>query len=44
MYDRKGTVTTLPLPRGAYQNPRVSPDGKWLAVESQDGKETAISQ
>ena len=43
VYDRKGTVTTLPLARGAYQNPRVSPDGRWLAVENHDGKETAIS-
>jgi eukaryotic-like serine/threonine-protein kinase len=42
VYDRKGTVTALPLPRGVYQNPRVSPDGKWLAVETHDGKETAI--
>jgi TolB protein len=35
-------VTALPLPRGVYQNPRVSPDGKWLAVETHDGKEPAI--
>ena len=44
VYDRQGKVTTLPLPRGAYQHPRVSPDGKWLALETQDGKETAISR
>jgi eukaryotic-like serine/threonine-protein kinase len=43
VYDRQGNVTALPLPRGAYQHPRVSPDGKWLAVETHDGKETAIS-
>jgi Tol biopolymer transport system component len=43
VYDRQDKVTALPLPRGAYQHPRVSPDGKWLAIESDDGKETAIS-
>jgi hypothetical protein len=43
VYDRKGTATALPLPRGAYQHPRVSADGKWLAVETYDGNETAIS-
>ena len=43
VYDRQGKVTALPLPRGAYQHPRVSPDGKWLAFETHDGKETAIS-
>jgi len=43
VYDRKGTVSALPLPAGIYQHPRVSPDGKWLAIETYDGKETAIS-
>ena len=43
VYDRQGKVTALPLPRGAYQHPRMSPDGKWLAIETHDGKETAIS-
>ena len=44
LYDRKGIVTPLPLPRGFYSNPRVSPDGKWLAVQTYDGKEAAISR
>ena len=43
VYDRQGKVTALPVPGGAYQHPRVSPDGKWLAVETHDGNETAIS-
>jgi Tol biopolymer transport system component len=44
LYDRKGTVTPLPLPRGFYSNPRVSPDGNWLAVQTYNGKEAAISR
>ena len=43
LYDRNGVVTPLPLPRGSYQNPRASRDGKWLALETHDGKQTAIS-
>jgi Tol biopolymer transport system component len=43
LYDRKGTVTPLALPRGSYQSPRVSPDGKWLALQTSDGKQDAIS-
>ena len=43
LYDRKGVVTPLPLARGSYQNPRASRDGKWLALETHDGKQTAIS-
>ena len=43
VYDRKGTVTVVPVPRGGYQNPRVSPDGKWLAIETRDRNEAAIS-
>ena len=43
LYDRKGAVTPLPLARGSYSNPRVSPDGKWLAIQTHDGKQAAIS-
>jgi serine/threonine-protein kinase len=42
VYDRNGSVRALPLPRGAYQNPRVSPDGKWLAIEINDGNHWTI--
>jgi serine/threonine-protein kinase len=43
LYDRKGQVTPLKLPQGSYAFPRVSPDGKWLALETSDRKQTAIS-
>ena len=43
LYDRKGAVTPLPLSRGSYSYPRVSPDGKQLAVETSDGRQSAIS-
>jgi len=29
----KGTIDTLPFPRGAYTQPRLSPDGKQLAAQ-----------
>ena len=38
LLDRKGAVERLKLPAGAYANPRVSPDGKRLAVALEDGK------
>jgi serine/threonine-protein kinase len=31
--DRQGKATPLPLPSRSYVNPRISPDGKLLAVE-----------
>jgi serine/threonine-protein kinase len=40
--DRKGAVELLKLPPGPYQAPRISPDGKWIAVGSDDGKEAII--
>ena len=43
LYDRQGTVTPVKLPRGTYQTPRVSPDGKWLALQTNDGRQDAIS-
>jgi Tol biopolymer transport system component len=33
LVDRSGTVTVLDVPRAQYRSPRVSPDGKRLAVE-----------
>lgn len=29
-----GTLDTLPLPRGLYTQPRISPDGRYLAVQA----------
>ncbi len=40
--DRKGGVEPLKLPPGAYQVPRVSPDGKRIAFGTDDGKEAII--
>jgi serine/threonine-protein kinase len=39
--DRNGVIVSLKLPAGPYQFPRVSPDGKRIAFESNDGKEDA---
>jgi eukaryotic-like serine/threonine-protein kinase len=35
--ERDGRRTALDLPQGRYSHPRLSPDGKWLAVERQSG-------
>jgi Tol biopolymer transport system component len=43
LYDRKGGVTALKLPRGPYSYPRVSPDGTRIALETSDGKQSVIS-
>ncbi len=40
--DRKGTAQPLNLQPGSYQSPRVSPDGKRLAFEIFDGKQTLV--
>jgi serine/threonine protein kinase/roadblock/LC7 domain-containing protein len=40
--DRKGGVELLKLPPAAYYYPRVSPDGKRLAYEMDEGKEAAV--
>jgi serine/threonine-protein kinase len=42
LMDRKGKVEPLRLPPGTYEWPRVSPDGKRLAVASDDDKEATI--
>jgi eukaryotic-like serine/threonine-protein kinase len=42
LVDRKGQVTPLKLPPGQYDNPRLSPDGRRVAVGMDDGKEPTI--
>ena len=43
LIDRKGVVEPLNLPAGQYQHPRVSPDGRRLAVVTNDPKGDYIS-
>ena len=40
--DRKGVVEPLRLPNGAYESPRLSPDGKQVAFESGDDKDAVV--
>jgi serine/threonine-protein kinase len=40
--DRQGPLQPLKLPLDAYLYPRVSPDGKRLAVETDNGKEAIV--
>jgi serine/threonine-protein kinase len=42
LVDRTGARKQMPIPPGNYFNPRISPNGKQLAVNSDDGKEVAI--
>jgi len=42
LFDRKGGLDLLKIPPGAYQVPRMSPDGKRIAFGSDDGKEASI--
>jgi serine/threonine-protein kinase len=41
--DRKGSLDPLKLPSGAFEFPRVSPDGKRIAFGTEDGREAYIS-
>ena len=41
LVDRNGAVQPLKLPPGPYQYPRLSPDGKRIAVGSDDGKDAS---
>jgi serine/threonine-protein kinase len=43
LFDRKGGAEPLKLPPARYDFPRVSPDGKRIAFETNDGKEAVIS-
>lgn len=40
--DRKGEVEPLKVPAGSYHFPRVSRDGKRVAYQVDDGKESSI--
>jgi serine/threonine-protein kinase len=42
LLDRSGSVERLKLPPGAYESPRVSPDGRQLAVGIDDGTEANV--
>ena len=42
LFDRKAGPQALGLPPGLYAAPRVSPDGKWAAVEREEGSEANI--
>ena len=44
LFDRKGESQPLNLPTGiTYRVPRVSPDGRFVAFESDDAKEVVVS-
>jgi serine/threonine protein kinase/Tol biopolymer transport system component len=42
LVDRNGAAQPLKLPPGAYEYPRLSPDGKRIAVGSDDGKDAIV--
>jgi Tol biopolymer transport system component len=42
LFDRKGGSDLLKIQPGAYQLPRLAPDGKRIAFGSDDGKEASI--
>ena len=42
LFDRTGSVESLKAPRGMYEYPRVSPNGKQVAVGTDDGKEAHV--
>jgi serine/threonine-protein kinase len=42
LIDRTGSVQPLKLPPAQYQYPRLSPDGKRIAVGSDDGKDAIV--
>src|SRR5207237_6457728 len=42
LIDRKGAIEPLKLQPGPYQMPRMSPDGKRIAFNTDDGKEAIV--
>jgi serine/threonine-protein kinase len=42
LVDRSGSVKQLALPPGPYSNPRISPNGKFIAFGTDDRKEAAV--
>ena len=42
LVDRNGAAQPLKLPPGAYEYPRLSPDGKRIAFGSDDGKDAIV--
>jgi hypothetical protein len=41
-FDRKNPPQALKLPGGSYSAPRLSPDGKWVAFEKDDGGDANV--
>jgi serine/threonine-protein kinase len=41
-FDRQGVADAVKLPPGAYQYPRISPDGKRITFGTDDGKEANV--
>jgi serine/threonine protein kinase len=39
---RTGGIDTLKLPQAPYESPRISPDGKRITVDTDDGKEAIV--
>ena len=42
LFGRDGTVTKLKLPPAQYESPRLSPNGKQIAVGTDDGKDASV--
>jgi serine/threonine-protein kinase len=42
LVDRNGGIEPLRLPSGPYEFPRISPDGKRIAYDTDDGKEAIV--
>jgi WD40 repeat protein len=42
LFDRKGTAQPFKLKAASYRSPRVSPDGRYVAFDSDDEKESAV--
>jgi Tol biopolymer transport system component len=43
LVDLNGRLQPLPLPPAVYSHPRLSPDGKQLVVQTDDGKDQIVS-